>query len=162
MYQYTGRGVHRVRRTVNRTRVLYTCIYQGSYYTVGSRTFGIPDVCPAGRLVLPDVLSLRTFCPTDVMSPDVLSPDVLSLRTFYPSGRYVSGLFLSGPLYTCIYQGSYSTIGRYVFFIIILRVQEFRQWMTPMTVVDQLYLGLKCYYLTGAFAVSEVHIFLFH
>ncbi len=90
------------------------------------QTFGLPDVlsrwtfCPSGRFVLdflslrtfcssgrfvpPYVLSLRTFCPTDVlsptpmcldvMSPDVMSPDVMSLdvlsfRMFCPSGRFV-------------------------------------------------------------------------
>jgi hypothetical protein len=42
---------------------------------------------PKGCFVTTDVLSLRTFCPTNVMSPAVLSPDVLppgvlSLRTF--------------------------------------------------------------------------------
>jgi hypothetical protein len=59
--------------------------------------FSIWTFCSSIRIVLPDVLSLWTFCPTDVMSldvrsldvlsPDVLSPDVLfpgvlSLRTF--------------------------------------------------------------------------------
>ncbi len=43
---------------------------------------------PFGCFVLPDILSLRTFCPTDIMSlaiisPDVFSSDILSLRTFY-------------------------------------------------------------------------------
>jgi hypothetical protein len=36
------------------------------------------DVLSHGRFVATDVLSLRTFCPTDVLSTDVLSPDVLS------------------------------------------------------------------------------------
>jgi hypothetical protein len=60
----------------------------------------------------------RMFCPTDVMSPDVLSPqvffgcltfcpfgnfvapDVLSLQTFCPCGRFVPVRYVSGR-YVC-------------------------------------------------------------
>jgi hypothetical protein len=69
----------------------------------------VPDGCFVhGRFVSTDILSPRTFCPTDVMShgcfvpTDILSDgrfvstDVLSPRTFCPHGRFVHGRFVSG------------------------------------------------------------------
>jgi hypothetical protein len=46
-----------------------------------------------------DVLSPRTFCLMDIMSPDVFPTgvsDFLSVRMLCPSGRFVPGCFVSG------------------------------------------------------------------
>ncbi len=84
------------------------------------------------RSVPTDILSSQMFCPTDVMSPDVLSherfvcrmfwssgcfvlQDVLSLQKFLPAGRFVtldicpSGRFAP----VCYVSGRYVS-GRYV------------------------------------------------
>jgi hypothetical protein len=59
------------------------------------------DVMSPGRFVSLDILSPRTFCPTDIMSLDVLPPcafcllDVLSLRMFCNAGSYVPSDVLS-------------------------------------------------------------------
>ncbi len=61
------------------------------------RTLCPPEVLCPGRFVHPDVLSIRTFCPSGCfVPPDVLSLDVLSPD--FASGRFVWVLRLSSSL----------------------------------------------------------------
>ncbi len=58
-----------------------------------SRHFVPPDVWSSGRLVLPDVLTHRTFCPTHIMSPFVFS-NRPCVSGCYVAGRFVSRCFV--------------------------------------------------------------------
>jgi hypothetical protein len=66
------------------------------------RTFG-----PSGHFVLPDVLSLRTFFSTDVMSPADMSADVFFSGRFDPPDVLSPDVLSGHSVHTCLHNDAF-------------------------------------------------------